>query len=96
MRIGILGTGTMASALGAGWVRAGHEVVVGGRSRDRARRLAHGLGGSPTASAGRHGRPVSARRSPGRKSCCSRCPGPVRPTWCARWAGRPEHWRERR
>ncbi|WP_030107159.1 NADPH-dependent F420 reductase [Actinoalloteichus caeruleus] len=53
MRIGILGTGTMASALGAGWVRAGHEVVVGGRSRDRARRLAHGLGGTARAASQR-------------------------------------------
>ncbi|NED81970.1 NAD(P)-binding domain-containing protein, partial [Streptomyces sp. SID11233] len=27
MRIGILGTGTLAAALGEGWSRAGHEVV---------------------------------------------------------------------
>ncbi|MFF3330054.1 NADPH-dependent F420 reductase [Streptomyces sp. NPDC002888] len=31
MRIGILGTGGMADALGTQWRRAGHEVVVGGR-----------------------------------------------------------------
>ncbi|MFI9206028.1 NADPH-dependent F420 reductase [Streptomyces sp. NPDC053048] len=31
MRIGILGTGAMAAALGGAWVRAGHEVMVGGR-----------------------------------------------------------------
>jgi predicted dinucleotide-binding enzyme len=45
MRIGILGTGNLAAALGAGWARAGHEVVVGGRSPERARRLAerHGV-----------------------------------------------------
>ncbi|GAA3863535.1 NADPH-dependent F420 reductase [Streptomyces sedi] len=44
MRIGILGTGTLAAALGEGWVRAGHEVAVGGRSRDRAEALAARLG----------------------------------------------------
>ncbi|MFS8200962.1 NADPH-dependent F420 reductase [Streptomyces sp. CWNU-52B] len=44
MRIGILGTGTLAAALGAGWVRAGHEVAVGGRSRAGAVRLAGRLG----------------------------------------------------
>ncbi|QJT04447.1 NAD(P)-binding domain-containing protein [Streptomyces asoensis] len=32
MRVGILGTGAMADALGTQWRRAGHEVVVGGRS----------------------------------------------------------------
>ncbi|MDQ0583772.1 NADPH-dependent F420 reductase [Streptomyces rishiriensis] len=32
MRVGILGTGGMADALGTQWRRAGHEVVVGGRS----------------------------------------------------------------
>uniref|UniRef100_UPI003F497D5B NADPH-dependent F420 reductase n=1 Tax=Streptomyces sp. CA-141956 TaxID=3240051 RepID=UPI003F497D5B len=31
MRIGILGTGSMAAALGGAWVRAGHQVLVGGR-----------------------------------------------------------------
>jgi 8-hydroxy-5-deazaflavin:NADPH oxidoreductase len=40
MRIGILGTGTLAAALGEGWVHAGHDVVVGGRSPVRARELA--------------------------------------------------------
>ncbi|WP_016699819.1 NADPH-dependent F420 reductase, partial [Actinoalloteichus spitiensis] len=49
MRIGILGAGAMASALGVGWVRAGHEVVVGARSEDRARRLARDLGGTAQA-----------------------------------------------
>jgi 8-hydroxy-5-deazaflavin:NADPH oxidoreductase len=44
MRIGILGTGTLAEALGAGWVRAGHEVVVGGRSQAKAQGLADRLG----------------------------------------------------
>ncbi|HEX3792306.1 MAG TPA: NAD(P)-binding domain-containing protein [Pseudonocardiaceae bacterium] len=46
MRIGILGTGTLAVALGAAWTRAGHEVVVGGRSADRARAAAGLLGGT--------------------------------------------------
>ncbi|MFJ9821987.1 NADPH-dependent F420 reductase [Streptomyces sp. NPDC101151] len=32
MRIGILGTGSMATALGSAWVRAGHKVLVGGRN----------------------------------------------------------------
>ncbi|MBB1254165.1 NAD(P)-binding domain-containing protein [Streptomyces sp. OF3] len=32
MRIGILGTGAMATALGGAWVRAGHAVMVGGRN----------------------------------------------------------------
>ncbi|MBB5930123.1 NADPH-dependent F420 reductase [Streptomyces echinatus] len=33
MRIGIIGTGGMAQALGTQWERAGHEVVAGSRSR---------------------------------------------------------------
>lgn len=44
MRIGILGTGTMAAALGGSWARAGHEVVIGGRSRTKAEKLAERLG----------------------------------------------------
>ena len=34
MRIGILGTGNMGTALGAGWRAAGHEVLAGSRSGD--------------------------------------------------------------
>ncbi|MFG2822487.1 NADPH-dependent F420 reductase [Kitasatospora sp. NPDC048365] len=45
MRIGVLGTGSMADALAGHWVRAGHEVTVGGRDADRAARLAARLGG---------------------------------------------------
>ncbi|MGP4099943.1 NADPH-dependent F420 reductase [Nonomuraea sp. KM90] len=45
MRIGILGTGVLAGALGEGWARAGHEVAVAGRSPARARELAERLGG---------------------------------------------------
>lgn len=44
MRIGILGTGTLAAALGEGWARAGHEVAIGGRSHVKAEKLAERLG----------------------------------------------------
>lgn len=44
MRIGIIGTGTMARGLGAHWARAGHELLIGGRSPARAQDLAHTLG----------------------------------------------------
>lgn len=44
MRIGILGAGAMAAPLTAKWIAAGHEVFVGGRSPDRAGRLAAELG----------------------------------------------------
>lgn len=47
MRIGILGTGTLAAALAQAWARAGHELVIGGRSpskaEDLAARLGHGV-----------------------------------------------------
>jgi predicted dinucleotide-binding enzyme len=45
MRIGILGTGGMADALGAQWIRSGHEVVFGGRDLGRAEALARRTGG---------------------------------------------------
>lgn len=44
MRIGVLGTGNMADALATHWVRAGHEVTVGGRDVRRAERLATRIG----------------------------------------------------
>ncbi|MGP3985472.1 NADPH-dependent F420 reductase [Streptomyces sp. 3N207] len=44
MRIGVLGTGNMADALATHWVRAGHEVIVGGRDEAKARRLAARIG----------------------------------------------------
>src|SRR5882672_8125390 len=44
MRIGILGTGTLAAALGESWTRAGHDVVVAGRSTTKAQALADRLG----------------------------------------------------
>lgn len=45
MRIGIIGAGAMADALGSGWARAGHEVLIGARSVERARALAERIGG---------------------------------------------------
>ncbi|MGW3101867.1 NADPH-dependent F420 reductase [Streptomyces sp. NPDC001100] len=45
MRIGILGTGGMADALGAQWRRSGHEVLFGGRDLARAEALARRWGG---------------------------------------------------
>ncbi|WP_406472926.1 NADPH-dependent F420 reductase [Streptomyces sp. NBC_01615] len=45
MRIGILGAGSMADALGSRWARAGHEVRVGGRNMERAAGLAGRFGG---------------------------------------------------
>ncbi|GAA2096673.1 NAD(P)-binding domain-containing protein [Kitasatospora saccharophila] len=44
MRIGILGTGNMADALGTHWARAGHRLTVGGRDLAKARRLADRIG----------------------------------------------------
>ncbi|GGO77190.1 NADP oxidoreductase [Nonomuraea cavernae] len=44
MRIGILGTGTLAAALGEGWALAGHELAVAGRTSARAQELADRLG----------------------------------------------------
>lgn len=57
LKIGVLGTGNMADALATHWVRAGHEVFVGGRDEGKARRLATRIGGS----AG-HGGPDEAAR----------------------------------
>lgn len=44
MRIGILGAGDMADALGTQWARAGHEVMVGARNARRAAALAARIG----------------------------------------------------
>ncbi|MEU9792795.1 NAD(P)-binding domain-containing protein [Streptomyces sparsogenes] len=44
MRIGILGTGGMATTLGGAWVRAGHRVLVGGRDRAAAGATAARIG----------------------------------------------------
>ncbi|MFC9438870.1 NADPH-dependent F420 reductase [Nocardia sp. NPDC057030] len=45
MRIGIIGAGAMARALGGGWAAAGHEVLVGARSSIAAGELAVAIGG---------------------------------------------------
>ncbi|CAM4375043.1 NAD(P)-binding domain-containing protein [Nocardia ninae] len=44
MRIGIIGAGAMARALGGGWVAAGHEVRIGARSSAAAEELAAAIG----------------------------------------------------
>ncbi|MBU2664050.1 NAD(P)-binding domain-containing protein [Actinoplanes bogorensis] len=44
MRIGILGTGTLAAALATAWVRTGHDVSIGGRSLARAELAAKASG----------------------------------------------------
>lgn len=44
MRIGVIGAGQMATALGRGWVKAGHEVLIGGRSTQRAADAAERIG----------------------------------------------------
>lgn len=46
MRIGILGTGAMATALGGAWARAGHDVLVGGRDKAAAAATAARIGGA--------------------------------------------------
>lgn len=44
MRVAILGNGGVAVALGTLWVRAGHDVVVAGRSAERAAAAAAKIG----------------------------------------------------
>ena len=44
MKIGILGAGLMAEALGGHWVRAGHDVLVGARNADQAAATAAKIG----------------------------------------------------
>lgn len=44
MRIGILGTGTLGTALATGWTRAGHDIGIGGRSPERAQAAAKASG----------------------------------------------------
>lgn len=43
LRIGILGTGTFATALAAAWSRAGHTITVAGRSRTKAEAIGHAV-----------------------------------------------------
>lgn len=44
MRMGILGTGAMAAALGGAFIRAGHDVMVGGRNAASAAKTADLIG----------------------------------------------------
>ncbi|MFB7618450.1 NADPH-dependent F420 reductase [Kitasatospora sp. NPDC056181] len=52
MRIGIIGAGNMAQALGGQWARAGHEVVFGARDAARAATAAGQAGAGARAVAG--------------------------------------------
>ncbi|RDI66385.1 NADPH-dependent F420 reductase [Nocardia pseudobrasiliensis] len=62
MRIGIVGAGGMARALGGGWAAAGHEIVVGARdsarARDAAAAIGHGARGETIAAAAEFGEAV--------------------------------------
>ncbi|MGP3948918.1 NAD(P)-binding domain-containing protein [Streptomyces sp. 7N604] len=69
MRIGILGTGDMADALGTQWARAGYELLIGGRTPSRAAALAERIGargpdGRKPARGGRVRRGGAARGRP--------------------------------
>lgn len=66
MRIGVLGTGNMADALATHWVRAGHEVFIGGRDEPKARGLAGRVGGGA-------GTGVRTRRHASVRWCWPRC-----------------------
>lgn len=46
MRIGIFGTGNLATALATGWARAGHDITIGGRSTSAAEAIAAQVGGT--------------------------------------------------
>ncbi|MFW0789599.1 NADPH-dependent F420 reductase [Gordonia sp. CPCC 205333] len=50
LTIGICGTGHLARALGGRWHRAGHDVVFGGRSSERAGLLAQSVGAARSGS----------------------------------------------
>ncbi|MBN6052211.1 NAD(P)-binding domain-containing protein [Nonomuraea sp. RK-328] len=52
MRIGILGAGGMADALGTQWFRAGHEVMISGRDPGRTAAVAARMTGAAGASHG--------------------------------------------
>ena len=49
MKIGIVGSGNVGSAIGATWVRAGHEVMFSSRDLDHDKALAKKLGGGARA-----------------------------------------------
>ena len=44
MKIGIIGTGNMGKALGAGWARAGHDLLFGSRDPVKVKEAAGALG----------------------------------------------------
>lgn len=44
MKIGMLGTGNLAVALGSAWASAGHSIVITGRNPDRATAAAQQIG----------------------------------------------------
>lgn len=50
MKIGIVGSGRVGSAIGASWIRAGHEVMFSSLDIEADRKLAASLG--PNAKAG--------------------------------------------
>lgn len=52
MNVGILGTGSLAVALGRVWAARGHGVVVTGRDASRAERAAAGMDGSAADASG--------------------------------------------
>ncbi|HWJ61474.1 MAG TPA: NAD(P)-binding domain-containing protein [Acidimicrobiales bacterium] len=47
MQIGIIGNGSIASGLGAGWIRAGHQVRLTGRDPARVAAAAERIGAVP-------------------------------------------------
>jgi predicted dinucleotide-binding enzyme len=50
MKIGMLGTGNLATTLGSAWAqRGGHSIVLAGRNRDHAQAAAHQIGPSAAA-----------------------------------------------
>lgn len=47
MKIGLLGTGNLAVALGTAWAAAGHSIVVTGRAPERVKAAAERIGATP-------------------------------------------------
>ncbi len=50
IRIGIIGSGNVGSAIGGAWVKAGHEVMFSSLDIERDKKLAASLGGGARAS----------------------------------------------
>ena len=46
MKVGIIGTGSVGSALGTSLIRAGHEVTLGARNAEKTRKVAAEIGAS--------------------------------------------------